>query len=263
MNCQWCPPTPSFSSSLLPVLLRSVSLTTISSFQMTRSRLLPTTHHVLTQDDDPLDLLYHRFNVAKATLQPGVPIPSTIDLRVLKDAHIPSHVLAVFDVPENEWEPSYRPILVPIRTDLYTRDFRTNIIPPSPPGTPYPIPYSCPTLRQANLVPHAPSIPLLFLFALGLESRSHLFCCRLLPSEVIGEFPAPPAMAQSMSELCSDSQLAQYITFNQGLWRNILSLCPRDTQFVELVQTAWNVTVEARRIRRRAAVDIHTQAPDY
>ncbi|KAF9224931.1 hypothetical protein BS17DRAFT_57738 [Gyrodon lividus] len=230
---------------------------------MNPSRLLPTQRHVLTQDDDPLELLYNRFNVARATLQPGAPIPSTIDLRVLKDAHIPSHVLAVFDIPESEWEPSYQPIMVPIRTDLYTRDFRMNIIPPSPPGTAYPIPYSLPhsdgqfvSLQVIPIqVPHAPSVPLLFLFALGLESRSHVLCCRLLPSEVIEEFPAPAAMAQSMSELCSGRQLAEYIMFNQGLWKNILLLGPRDTHFIGQVQTAWNVTVEARRIRQRTVAD--------
>ncbi|KIJ16451.1 hypothetical protein PAXINDRAFT_75748 [Paxillus involutus ATCC 200175] len=230
---------------------------------MHRSRIAPTRRLVLAQDDDPLELLCHRFNVSKATLDPGAPIPSTIDLLVLKDAHIPSHVLAVFDIPESEWEPSYRPIMVPIHADLYSRDFRTNIIPPSPPGTPYPIPYNIPqssgqfvSLQVVPIqVPHAPSIPLLFLFALGLESRSHLLCCRLLPPEVIAEFPAPAVMARSMSELCSGGQLTEYITFNQGLWKNILSLGPRDTQFVGMVQTAWNVTVEARRIWQRAAAD--------
>ncbi|KAG6380292.1 hypothetical protein JVT61DRAFT_8400 [Boletus reticuloceps] len=141
------------------------------------------------------------------TLQPGTSIPSTVDLRVLKDAPVPSHILAVFDIPPSEWEPSYSPILVPIRADLHVRDFRTNIIPQSPPETPYPIPHvstrpNCGrfvTLPVVPLhVPHAPSIPLLFLFALGLEQRSQLLCCRLLPPEVISEFPALPAMAQLM-----------------------------------------------------------------
>jgi hypothetical protein len=68
-------------------------------------------------------------------------------------------------------------------------------------------------------------------------------------------------MAQSMSELCSNGRLAEYITFNQGLWRNILSLGPRDTQFIEMVKTAWNVTVEARRIQKRAAGDATHRRP--
>lgn len=200
-------------------------------------------------------------NVEKTTLQPGASIPSTVDLRVLKGAHIPSHVLAVFDIPQSEWEPSYSPILIPIRADVHAREFRTNIIPRSPPETPYPIPRVSPhsdhsfvTLPVVPLpVPHAPSIPLLFLFALGLESRSDLLYCRLLPSEVISEFPALPTMAQLMGKLCSDRQLTDYIVFNQGLWKNMLSLGPRDAGFVSIVGTAWNVTVEARRNRQRAA----------
>jgi len=210
-------------------------------------------------DSDPLDLLCAHFNVVKATLEPASEVPSSLDMRVKRDAHVPSHVLAVFDIPESEWGSSYRPLLVPIRVDLFTRDFRTNIIPPSPPGSTFPVPHSIqhavgqfvtlPVIPM--LVPHAPSIPLLLLFGLGLETRSHLLCCQLLPPEVIGEFPAPPTMANLMATLCSDDQLREHSKFNQGLWKNILSLGPRDSKFIELVQTAWNVTVEARRIRKR------------
>jgi hypothetical protein len=227
---------------------------------MKQPRLLPIRCLALTKDEH-LDILYRRMNVEKMTLQPGASIPSTVDLRVLKDAHVPSHILAVFDIPPSEWEPSYSPILVPIRADLHVRDFRTNIIPHSPPETPYPIPHvsTRPSGRFVTLpvvplpVPHAPSIPLLFLFALGLEQRSQLLCCRLLPPQVIGEFPALPAMAQLMGKLCSDRQLTDYIVFNQGLWKNILFLGPRDAGFVGIVRTAWTVTVEARRNRQRVA----------
>lgn len=229
---------------------------------MHRSRLMPTTQCALSANDEPLDLLCRKFNVAKVTLPPGSPIPPTIDMRVIKDAHVPSHVLAVFDTQENERGPSFQPIIVPIRADLYSRDFRKNIIPQSPPGTPYPIPHWIANLGGQyvtlpvvpTLVPHASSIPLLLLFALGLEPRSQLLYCRLLPSEVIEEFPAFPAMAQSMARLCADDQLISHIRFNQGLWRNILALGPRDIEFIQVVQTAWNATVEARRIRQLAAV---------
>lgn len=194
-------------------------------------------------------------------LQPGASIPSTIDLRVLKDAQVPSHILAVFDIPPSDWEPSYSPILVPIRADLHLRDFRTNIVPQRPSGTPYPVP--CLSSRSAGqfvtlpvvplYVPHSPSIPLLFLFALGLESRSQLLYCSLLPSEVTAEFPSLPVMAQMMGRLCSDRQLTDYVVFNQGLWKNVLFLGPCDAGFVGIVRTAWNVTVEARRNRQHAA----------
>lgn len=207
-------------------------------------------------------LLCRRMNVDKTALPSGASIPPTVDLRVLKDAHLPSHILAIFDIPPSDWEPSYSPILVPIRADLHLRDFRTNIVPPRSCGTSYPNPHV--SLRSGSRfvtlpvvplhVPHAPSIPLLFLFALGLESRSQLLCCRLLPPEVISEFPALPVMAELMARLCSDRQLTDYTVFNQGLWKNILFLAPRDTGFVGIVRTAWNVTVEARRNRQRAAV---------
>ena len=183
-------------------------------------------------------------------------------MRVVKDAHVPSHALAIFDIEQSDWGPTYQPIIVPVSADMYTRDFRTNIIPQSPPGTPYPIPYwvadrggqyiTLPVIP--TLVPHAASIPLLFLFGQGLEQRSQYLCCHLLPTEVIEEFPAPRAMAQSMAERCSDEELASHIRFNQGLWKNILSLGPRDTEFIDVVHTAWNATVEARRIRQCATV---------
>lgn len=226
------------------------------------SRLSHTTQCILSPHDEPLDLLCRKFNVAKVTLPPGSPIPSTIDMRVIKDAHVPSHVLAVFDTQESERGPSFQPIIVPIRADLYTKDFRKNIIPQSPPGTPYPVPQWIANLGGQyvtlpvvpTLVPHASSIPLLLLFALGLEPRSQLLYCRLLPTEVIEEFPAFPAMAQSMARICADDQLINYIRFNQGLWKNILALGPRDLEFIRVVQTAWSATIEARRIRQRGVM---------
>jgi len=240
-----------------------------------RSPLLPSAHYTIAEDSDSLEyvlrkstisypltfgysLLCAHFNVIKATLQPASQIPTSIDMRVRRDAHMPSHVLAVYDIPESEWGPAYQPLLVPIRVDIFTRDFRSNIIPPSPPGSTFPVPHCVQhTVGQVVtlpviplLVPHAPSIPLLLLFGLGLDTRSHLLCCHLLPPEVIGEFPAHTTMANLMATLCSDDQLRQHYKFNRGLWKNILALGPQDSKFIGLVQTALNVTVEARRIRK-------------
>ncbi|KAG1872895.1 hypothetical protein DFJ58DRAFT_884713 [Suillus subalutaceus] len=221
-----------------------------------RPHLLPSKQYIFAEDCDLLDLLCSRLNVAKTTLQPASEIPTILDMRVKQDAHIPSHVLAVFDIPESEWGSSYQPLLVPIRVDLFTRGFRSKIIPLSPPGQFVTLPV------VPLLVPHAPSIPLLLLFGLGLETRSHLLCCRLLPAEVIGEFPAPPTMANIMATLCSDEQLREHYKFNHGLWKNILSLGPRDSHFIELARTAWNVTVEARRIRQRNTASHITSVPN-
>lgn len=235
-----------------------------------RSHLLPSNQYISAEDCDFLDLLCSRFNVAKTILEPASEIPTTLDMRVKQDAHIPSHVLAVFDIPESQWGLSYQPLLVPIRVDLFTRGFRSKIIPPSPPGSTFPVPH-CAENPEGQfvtlpvvplLVPHAPSIPLLFLFGLGLETRSHLLCCRLLPAEVIGEFPAPSAMANMMATLCNDDQFREHSKFNQGLWKNILSLGPRDSHFIELAKTAWMVTMEARRIQQRSTASHITSVPN-
>ncbi|KAG1774478.1 hypothetical protein EV702DRAFT_1124165 [Suillus placidus] len=101
-------------------------------------------------------------------------------MRVKQDAHIPSHVFAIFDILENEWGSSYQPLLVPIHVDLYTHGFRSKIIPPSPPGSTFPVPYCAEntegqfvTLPVVPLpVPHTPSIHLLLLFGLGLETQT-------------------------------------------------------------------------------------------
>jgi hypothetical protein len=187
-------------------------------------------------------------------------------MRVKQDAHIPSHVLAIFDIPESEWGLSYQPLLVLICVDLFTRGFRSKKIPPSPPGSTFPVPHCAENAKGQFvtlpvvplLVPHAPSIPLLFLFGLGLETRSHLLCS----AEVIGEFPAPSAMANSMATLCSDDQFREHSKFNQGLWKNILSLVPQDSHFIELAKTPWMVTVGARRIRQRNAASHITSVPN-
>jgi hypothetical protein len=75
---------------------------------------------------------------------------------------------------------------------------------------------------------------------------------RLLPAEVIEEFPNAAAMSGVMAKMCSEDELGKYIDHNRGLWKNTLALGPKDTKVVELVQTAWNVTIEARRINERA-----------
>ncbi|KAI0752620.1 hypothetical protein C8Q80DRAFT_1117993 [Daedaleopsis nitida] len=129
-------------------------------------------------------------------------------------------------------------------------------------------------------VPHPPSIPHLLLYAQGLPltsrrvretpnysrpttlaiARAHpspsTLATHLLPISVIEEFPAAPAMAETMARQCDDESLRDHVVFNQGLWRNVLLLAPTDASVVDLARTAWNVTAEARRLReqRRAAL---------
>ncbi|EGO26882.1 hypothetical protein SERLADRAFT_464450 [Serpula lacrymans var. lacrymans S7.9] len=220
-------PTPPYSPSprATPSFKRPQNVVT------TVPRFLPSRKYTLNQNDDPLDLLCRHFNVAKAVFEPGSPLPTTFDMQ---------------------------PIMVPIHAELYAQCFRSNILPQSPPGTALPVPYWVPPLRAQvvslpvvpTLVPHAPSIPLLLLYVLGVEVRGRILSCSLLPSEVIEEFPSVAAMAQVMARICDDDQFHKYLRYNQGLWKNILALGPHDTSLMEVVQTVWNVTAEARRIRK-------------
>ncbi len=143
------------------------------------------------------------------------------------------------------------------------------------------------TLRVTTLqVSHPPSIPLLLLFGFGEQfrqptdspppspssevsstsSRSSksqtlvaddgsvcvgLLSTYLLPIDVIEEFPAPAAMAQTMAQTCTNEEFEHYLTFNRGLWQNILVLSPKDQAIMGIVGTAWNVTREAQRIRKK------------
>jgi hypothetical protein len=91
---------------------------------------------------------------------------------------------------------------------------------------------------------------LLLLFGLGLETEPNLLACRLLPANVIEEFPNASAMAYVLSRL-RDDRFEQLLRYNQGIWKNILALGLKNAVLVEMVQTVWNVTAEARRIRQR------------
>ncbi|KAI0342466.1 hypothetical protein BDW22DRAFT_1429301 [Trametopsis cervina] len=141
---------------------------------------------------------------------------------------------------------------------------------PSPPPSPSPSHTSPSPRRRIDTLP------------VGLLSTY------LLPTAVIEEFPAFPAMASvfartpllpSRSSSSSspsssspssfytplppspdgtttntdpvDALMDAYVIQNQGMWRNALVLAPQDPRIVEIVRTAWNVTAEARKERER------------
>jgi len=200
--------------------------------------------------------LCHHFNVSAAAYDSESAPPVTFDMPVRRDAHMPSHVLAVYQTNANPFHPLS---MLPIDASLYEQGFRVELnLPPAPPGSTSPVPHQLEgtktlavTLPVVPLsVPHATSLPLLLLFGLRLETEPNLLAWRLLPANVIEEFPNASAMAQVLSRL-RDDRFEQLFRYNQGIWKNILALGLRNKVLVEMVQTVWNVTAEARRIRQR------------
>lgn len=123
-------------------------------------------------------------------------------------------------------------------------------------------------------VPHAPSIPLLLLYALGVRRNPSTLAASLLPLSVAEEFPSAAAMAQAMATRCERGEagtvagsrdgessargaaggwqlLDRYTAYNQGIWKNVLALGLQDSRVMSVVQTVWNVTAESRKILAR------------
>lgn len=87
-------------------------------------------------------------------------------------------------------------------------------------------------------------MPILLLFALGLESMLALFARKLLPPNVVGEFPDSDAMSHLMSQLPND-EIAQYLSHNRQLWRNSLKLGVLDRHIINMIEVSYRVTVRA------------------
>ncbi|KAF8964764.1 hypothetical protein BDZ97DRAFT_1904280 [Flammula alnicola] len=206
--------------------------------------------------EDPLDALCHHFNVRPTPHHGGI-IGTTFDMQVIRDAHMPTHVLAA---TQPDQSPASPPLMLPIDATLFARGFPIELnIPPTPPGTIAPIPRTVGDSQAlvVNLpvvqisVPHVSSLPLLLLYGLGLEIETNLLAWSLLPVNVVEEFPNAAAMALILSRN-RDDRFERIYRHNQGIWKNILAMGLHDTRILELVQTAWNVTAEARRIRQRS-----------
>ncbi|KAJ7594219.1 hypothetical protein C8J56DRAFT_926217 [Mycena floridula] len=207
--------------------------------------------------EEPVEALCHHFNVLKTelkTLQSSVTLPETFDMPVIRNTHLPTHVFALFQTSD----PNTKPVMTPVQAERYITGFDRAPPPGLDVSTRKPVPHrsvdapwdiiSLPVIRLT--VPHLASFPLILLFAFGLE-KSDLLDWRLLPADVVEEFPNAADMAGVMSRL-SDQEFRKYLQFNQGLWQNVLAFGLRDTACVNLIQTAWNVTAEARRLRQRA-----------
>lgn len=203
-----------------------------------------------------LDALCHHFNV-RPTAHPGGDLGSTFDMHVVRDAHMPTHVLATTQPDQN---PSIPPLMLPIDLTLFEHGFPIELnIPPAVPGT-APIPRLVPVggsrVLMVNLpivpltIPHVNSLPILLLYGMRLETDTNILSFELLPVNVVEEFPNAAAMSTVLARHPSEVFENTY-RHNQGLWKNILSMGLNHTRILELVQMVWNITAEARRIRYR------------
>jgi len=213
---------------------------------------------LLRDSVEPLDALHHHFNVGRVVLPDG-PLPATINLPVLRDAHMPSHVLAV---TQTERHPrGTPPTLIPIDAVLFDRGFRTELnLPQPPPGSTAPVPRAAPanvsptrlvvTLPLVSVtIPHLSSLPLLLLFGLGLETQPNTLAYRLLPTSVVYEFPDASVMASTLSYELTIEELRAVYDRNCGMWQNSLALGLKEGRIEEVIRLAWNVTAEARKLR--------------
>lgn len=218
--------------------------------------------------EQPLDALCHHFGVQPTP--PGTPVPAvgTFDMPIYvtprrerdRDAPPPlptppppppTHVLAA-SAPE---QPGAPPLMLPIDAALFARGFPLDLpFDPDAPSTARTPTGTALRLPVVSLfVPHPGTLPLLLLFGMGLEREANVMAWALLPVSVVEEFPNAAAMALVLARVRPE-RFERVYRHNQGLWRNVLALGLSDGAMYQLVQTAWNVTAEARRIRQRGAM---------
>lgn len=217
-------------------------------------------------NQEPLDALCRHFNVAKTSYHEG-PLGERFEMTLtsLSANLYPTHVLAV---THTNAPPNSPRLMLPVDSGLYARGFDPDLAWPSddppeetpmgtatddasaPVSTDGDISLSLPVVQLT--VPDLTSLPLLLLFGLGLETDTNLLPWRLLPSQVVEEFPAPAAMAQIFARF-REEHFERFHMYIHGIWKNILALGLKNNQVVEIVSTAWSVASEARRIRQRAA----------
>ncbi|KAH9985635.1 hypothetical protein BJV74DRAFT_878636 [Russula compacta] len=242
------------------------------------------------QDEDPLRALCHALNVAQTAPLTARHLTNPYELTVLNRTSptLPSHLLAVHDAPLAD--PNAPVTLIPIDIETFSRKLRADITgggrarhhPPTrvvlPPISPAvvasvsavpPLPQLLPATVFVPLVtlpvPHAPSVPLLLLYALGVRTNPSALAAALLPLSVAEEFPSAAAMAQALAAHCERASagnaagsaggwrppLDEYTVYNQGMWKNVLALGLQDSRVMSVVQTVWNVTAESRKILAR------------
>ncbi|PPQ97277.1 hypothetical protein CVT26_006670 [Gymnopilus dilepis] len=179
-------------------------------------------------------------------------------MRVLRDAHMPTHVIAATQQDQN---PSTTPVMLPIDRAMFEEAFPNEeriIIPPAQPGSTSPVPRYITSTNGRELVvalpviqitvPHVRSLALLLLFGMGLETDFNLLSWSLLPVNVVEEFPNAAAMSLILSKYPDDKFSSIYRQCH-GIWMNSLALGLEHPRMVQLLQTAFNIAAEARKIR--------------
>ncbi|KAF9025854.1 hypothetical protein BDZ89DRAFT_1092517 [Hymenopellis radicata] len=104
-------------------------------------------------------------------------MPAVLDVPVLHDARMPTHILVLFSA--NAQRVTEPPLLVPVDSDLYNHGFRSDLIPPASSHGLY---VSVPAVHPLTTVSHPTSFPLLLLFALGLEPSPNDIAYQMLPT---------------------------------------------------------------------------------
>ncbi|KAF7292770.1 hypothetical protein MIND_01175600 [Mycena indigotica] len=194
---------------------------------------------------------------AKLSSLRAYPSPPTHTIPLVAPvSRLPTHLLAVVPSPNDRRTPT---LLIPVDANLFHEVFdNTTFIPQLPPDTPPPSPTFNPATEAFTatvpvlpvVVPHAPSLALLLLFGLGLETDRNMLAAHLLPAEAIAEFPNAAAMSGVVSRLPT-TQFDFYWEMNQGLWRNTLALAARNAHLTELVPITLKVVADARKLRIR------------
>jgi hypothetical protein len=186
-------------------------------------------------------------------------VGSIFDMRVLRDAHMPTHVLAARQSDQGHRTP---PTMLPIDATLFEEGFQLNFnIPPVPPGSTAPVPRIDEETRMLTVslpvisitVPHVESLPLLLLYAMKLETDLIVLARNLLPGQVLGEFPSLPAMITFLSPPMGHQSFERIFRFNQGMRNNTLAMVPRADSLQTVISNGWNAVAEAHRARQREA----------
>jgi hypothetical protein len=89
-------------------------------------------------------------------------------------------------------------------------------------------------------------VPILILFALGLEPLPNMFASYLLPADAVGEFPAAPEMSNALAQNHSINEITAYFNQNKHIWNNTLNLGVKDERILKIVYNAWKVATRAR-----------------